>query len=259
MLLARARESKQATVATAVRKMPLAKGSTRSVAPASAYRGTLDRRRALLSGAGALAFRPRPAGAEGLLPLDEYLVRLDACALQIDAVATELERGEDTSAKDYGRLRSALHEGELGRFWVTARGADRLATGVDTGVERSPFARDREDMWTLIPEKSGPIGRALRPNFDDADQKLCLVYSCVNDPNAPASIDTLYALKLLDEGLRIGAKGDRVTSDGLASVAREAGEKLAMYRKLIAEKGDRNMVDAEWKNPASVSWSGVGI
>lgn len=239
--------------------MALVKTSARIVVPACANRGTIDRRRALLSGAVALVFRPRLARAEGLLPLDEYVARLDACARQIDAVASELERGEGTSAKDYARLRSALHVGELGRFWVTARGADRYAAGADTGVERSPFAREKEDMWTLIPEKSGPLGRALRPNFDDADQKLCLVYSCVNDPNAPASIDTLYALKLLDEGLRIGAKGDRVTTDGLASVAREAGEKLATYRALIVEKGDGNLVDAEWKNPASVSWSGVGI
>jgi hypothetical protein len=31
------------------------------------------------------------------------------------------------------------------------------------------------------------------------DDPLCLVYSCVNDPRAPPSVDVLYALKLLDE------------------------------------------------------------
>lgn len=194
-----------------------------------------------------------------MLPLDVYLARLETCATQIDALASELEGGERTSAKDYGRLRAKLHEGELGRFWVTARGCDRRTSREDTGAERSPFAREKADLWALVPEKSGPIGRALRPNFDDPDDRLCLVYSCVNDPSAPSSIDTLYALKLLDEGLRIGAKGDKVTAEGLSYVAREAGDKLASYAMLVKEKADASFVDESWVNPAPATWSGRGI
>ena len=126
-------------------------------------------------------------------------------------------------------------------------------------MERSPFAREKEDMWTLIPEKSGPLGRALKPNFDNPDDKLCLIYSCVNDPTAPASIDTLYSLKLFDEGLRIGAKGDAVTAEGLSFVARDVLEKLATYRTLVVEKADSSLMDASWVNPSPASWSGVGI
>ena len=81
----------------------------------------------------------------------------------------------------------------------------------------------------------------------------------MNDPTAPASIDTLYALKLFDEGLRIGSKGDKVTPEGLGFVARDVLEKLVTYRQLVADKADASMVDATWANPASTSWGGVGI
>lgn len=229
--------------------------ATRRPPPAS----TFDRRRFLGLTTCVFAAHASPARAEGLLPLDVYLARLETCATQIDALASELEGGERTSAKDYGRLRAKLHEGELGRFWVTARGCDRRTSREDTGAERSPFAREKADLWALVPEKSGPIGRALRPNFDDPDDRLCLVYSCVNDPSAPSSIDTLYALKLLDEGLRIGAKGDKVTAEGLSYVAREAGDKLASYAMLVKEKADASFVDESWVNPAPATWSGRGI
>ena len=99
----------------------------------------------------------------------------------------------------------------------------------------------------------------MRPDFDNPDDKLCLIYSCVNDPSAPASIDTLYSLKLFDEGLREAAKGERATPEGLSFVARDVLEKLATYRALVVEKADRDMVDDAWVNPAPTRWSGVGI
>jgi len=179
---------------------------------------------------------------------------LRACAEQIEKIARELESGEPFDAQAYGLARKELHEGELGRFWVTARGCDKYLYG----NARSPFAREKEDLWKLIPEKAG-LGAKLVPNFDNADDKLCLIYSCVNDPTAPASIDSLYALKLFDEGLRIGAKGDKVTAEGLGFVARDVLDKLEAYRRLVADEADGDLVDIEWENPASQSWAGVGI
>ena len=220
----------------------------------------LHRRDALLASVVTGVFgRPRVASAEpeGLLPLDDYIERLDACARSLEAIADELERtGESIDLKTYARMRESLHVGELGRFWVTARGCDKRASGTR---ERSPFAREKEDMWALIPEKSGPLGRLLRPDFDNPDDKLCLIYSCVNDPSAPASINTLYSLKLFDEGLRAAAKGERATPEGLSFVARDVLEKLATYRALVIEKADRDMLDDAWVNPAPTRWSGVGI
>jgi hypothetical protein len=205
---------------------------------------------ALTSSAPARASAP----AEGLRPLDEYLARLDGCIQQLETLATGFESGDAFTPKDYALARQSLHVDELGRFWVTARGCDKYLYG----NARSPFAREKEDMWKLIPEKSG-LGANLVPNFDNADDKLCLIYSCVNDPTAPASIDTLYALKLFDEGLRIGSKGDKVTPEGLGFVARDVLEKLVTYRQLVADKADASMVDTTWANPASTSWGGVGI
>ena len=155
------------------------------------------------------------------------------------------------SAKARDALKARLHSGELGRFWATSRGADRYLAGA-----RSSFARDREDLWKLLPEKSGPLGRLLRPDFDNPDDPLCLIYSCVNDPRAPPSIDVLYALKLLDEGLAT----DGVTAPGLAGNCQDAAEKLAAYQTLVAAEADASLEDAEWRNPAPAKgWGRVGI
>ena len=50
---------------------------------------------------------------------------------------------------------------------MTSRGTDRYMMG----LQRGAFARDQEDMWKLLPEKSGPLGRplgrALTPDFNN--------------------------------------------------------------------------------------------
>eukprot|EP00951_Prasinocladus_malaysianus_P047719 scaffold651675_cov43-Prasinocladus_malaysianus.AAC.1 len=62
---------------------------------------------------------------------------------------------------------------------------------------KGALARDEADLFALLPEKAGPISQLLKPNWDNPDDPLCLVYSCVNDPGAPPSINLLYALKLI--------------------------------------------------------------
>lgn len=226
------------------------------VPPRAAGRRAQSRRVALINTAlVSILVNARRARAENLRPLSEYVSRLDGCASELESVASELESLTNATPKDYDRIRGLLHRGELGRFWVTARGCDKY-TG---DVEKSPFAREKADMWSLVPEKSGPLGRALKPDFDNPDDKLCLIYSCVNDPTAPASIDTLYALKLFDEGLRIGAKGERVTAEGLSFVARDVIDKLHAYRALVLDKANGDLLDEAWVNPAPAGWSGVGI
>jgi hypothetical protein len=222
---------------------------------------------------------------EPLKPLAEYTAALERAASELDDIAKVLseESGVSTPLKGEGAtltndaadpnsfddpelsvaaplsqktrtaLKTKLHSGSLGRFWVTARGADRYLAGA---LSRSSFARDKEDLWKLIPEKSGPLGKLLVPNFDNPDDPLCLIYSCVNDPRAPPSIDTLYALKLLDEGF--ATKG--VTARGLSGNCRDAAEKLRAYQNVVRDKADGALVDKEWRNPAPAKgWGRVGI
>ena len=85
------------------------------------------------------------------------------------------------------------NKGRLGAFWRTSRGTDHYMS-----FQRSNFARDKEDLWKLLPDKTG-MGGFMTPTFENPDDPRCIVYSCVTDSRAPPSIDTLYALKLLDE------------------------------------------------------------
>ena len=163
----------------------------------------------------------------------------------------ELNIAVPLTPKTRSTLKTKLHSAELGKFWVTSRGTDRYMAGA-----RSSFAREKEDLWKLLPEKSGPLGGFLTPDFDNPDDPLCLVYSCVNDPRSPPSIDVLYALKLLDEGLATSG----VTAVGLLGNVNDAIDKLSVYRVLVDAEADANLKDQGWRNPApQKGWGRVGI
>ena len=108
------------------------------------------------------------------------------------------------------------------------------------GGIKSDFARGEEDLWKLAPKKSEAISNFLTPDFNNADDKLCLIYSCVNDPSAPPSIDVLYALKLFDEGLKEASKKGKknVTRDGLRRSQRRFRE-VAHVRAVDRARGGR--------------------
>lgn len=235
----------------------------------------------------ALATKEAAAGERGLneplRPLAEYRAALDRAMQELDAIVTDLGGDNSSvsttslddalflaSSEDFSEelfasappavpltaqqrsvFKARLHAGELGFFWVTSRGTDRYMMG-----QRSPFARDKEDLWKLLPEKSGPLGKFLQPDFDNPDDKLCLVYSCVNDPRAPPSIDVLYSLKLLDEGLAT----EGVTAGGLLNNAVDSRSKLTAYLALVDAEADPALTDDDWRNPAPAKgWGKVGV
>jgi len=210
-----------------------------------------------------------------LQPLETYKKRLKRVERELSAIVSSLgddveenEVSEDefdlrqfsgiVSKSELESIRKALHENELGNFWEIALGANKY---LNSGI-KSDFARGEEDLWKLAPKKSEAISNFLTPDFNNADDKLCLIYSCVNDPSAPPSIDVLYALKLFDEGLREASKKKTVTRDGLREVAKDALEKLQAYEKLVEREAVETPSSAReaWKNPAfGKGWHGTGI
>lgn len=210
-----------------------------------------------------------------LQPLETYKKRLKRVEKELSAIVSSLgddvdenEVSEDefdlrqfsgiVSKSELESIRKALHENELGNFWEIALGANKY---LNSGI-KSDFARGEEDLWKLAPKKSEAISNFLTPDFNNADDKLCLIYSCVNDPSAPPSIDVLYALKLFDEGLREASKKKTVTRDGLREVAKDALEKLQTYEKLVEREAVETPSSAReaWKNPAfGKGWHGTGI
>mmetsp|Transcript_46126 Transcript_46126/g.115494 ORF Transcript_46126/g.115494 Transcript_46126/m.115494 type:complete len:337 (-) Transcript_46126:91-1101(-) len=218
-----------------------------------------------------------PDSGRTLQPLPAYIARLEVALGQLaqvratlaswaaadsDSSSSSEEEGEDGEAGEgsssssssscggeegdcsspspagYGTLQAALHEGELGAFWASARGADRYI-GAGLPGARGALAREQADLFSLLPEAAGPLGALLRPAWDDPDDRLCLIYSCVNDPNAPPSINALYALKLLHVGLGLGARADaRVSPQGLLFNVDDAIEKIEAYLALARAAGD---------------------
>ena len=220
--------------------------------------------------------RATPSAAR-LQPLLEYKTRLRRAEEELKDIISRLQQQqqqrmmEDENEKVLGfsgtkmvstseanEVRKTLHENELGNFWEIALGTNQYLNGGIT----SSFARREADLWKLAPKKSEAIANFLTPDFNNADDKLCLIYSCVNDPSAPPSIDVLYALKLFDEGLKEAAKkGKNVTRDGLCEVAKDALVKLQTYENVVEKEANESGArDARWINPAfGKGWHSVGI
>ncbi|KAK3254022.1 hypothetical protein CYMTET_36749 [Cymbomonas tetramitiformis] len=228
-------------------------------------------RRGFLSAAPLLAvltgLQAAMAAEARLEPLAKYIERLEQGSAQLARLGEEVamlaatqegEGGERDLAREYTRLLKQLHEGELGRFWANARAVDRYVLAVDPSL-RGALAREQADMFELLPEKAGPLASLLRPNWDDPDDRLCLVYSCVNDPGAPISITTLYALKFLHVGLKLGISGSlvpgqrgsggqRVRPEGLLFNVEDAQAKMNEYIQFAVEidgKMDPSLLNVE--------------
>jgi hypothetical protein len=191
----------------------------------------------------------------------EDLIEIKARLKSVNTTMSDEEEFDDKfggtiDGNECKEIRKLLHENNIGNFWEIALGAN---TYLNSGI-KSGFAREEEDLWKLAPKKSNAISDFLTPDFNNADDKLCLIYSCVNDPSAPPSIDTLYALKLFDEGLKEGANGKFVTRDGFYEVCSDVLEKLQTYELLIETAADPSRKIASWTNPAfSKGWHGTGI
>ena len=125
--------------------------------------------------------------------------------------------------------------------WVTSRGTDRYVSAA-----RSPFARDREDLWKLGGPRARCWRKILQPARDNPDDPLCLVYSCVNDPRAPPGATSCTPQTPRDEGRRT----EGVEAGGLLANASDAAEKLQAWTSTRADGLIRSSGTSAWRNPA---------
>jgi hypothetical protein len=90
--------------------------------------------------------------------------------------------------------------------------------------EREAWRGVREDEW-LTQSQTTTLPMAKRPN-----DFLCFVFSCYNDPRAPASTEVLLTMRLAKDGVAMGQRGDkRITDLGLAASLDDVLEKLDAY------------------------------
>mmetsp|Transcript_67079 Transcript_67079/g.212306 ORF Transcript_67079/g.212306 Transcript_67079/m.212306 type:complete len:394 (+) Transcript_67079:757-1938(+) len=254
LLLAAAALAAPALAAPALAALP----PSPALLPLAEYVTDLKKARGELEGidAAVAALIPARGGAEGEGGLDP----------ELEDLLAEYDAGTPVSPVVAAAAQRQLHRGYLAAFWTAARGADRYGASAaqreqsaKSASGASAFARDQPDMFALIPEKTGPWGGLVRPDFDDPDDPTCLLYACVNDPGAPASIEPLYALKLLDQGLLQGAKGKKgVTAEGLREVTQSCIEKLSEYIAQ-AEARDPTAPPGAAPPPDSRDWGSRGI
>ena len=176
----------------------------------------------------------RAADAASFVSLDALVARCrDArgeLALFEESLATSVSLGTDLPLRD---LKRRLGAGALADFPAAATRLDRF---ID-----APELQDWEEaVWTSVSEETrgsrdidAVTGKRLR-GVERTNDFLCFVFSCFNDPRAPASTDVLLSLKLLGDGVQMGLRGDeRITAEGLTLSVQDVREKLDAFLDVV--------------------------
>ena len=192
----------------------------------------------LLAASTAAATSPDPparaADVASFVSLDALVARCrDArgeLALFEESLATSVSLGTDLPLRD---LKRRLGAGALADFPAAATRLDRF---ID-----APDLQDWEEaVWTSVSEETrgsrdidAVTGKRLR-GVERTNDFLCFVFSCFNDPRAPASTDVLLSLKLLGDGVQMGLRGDeRITAEGLTLSVQDVREKLDAFLDVV--------------------------
>lgn len=168
-------------------------------------------------------------------------VSLDALVEQVRAASGELALMSEALSTSVA-LGTAPPLKELKR----RLGADALAqlpaaaTRLDRFIDAAPLEDWETAVWSSVSEETrgsrdieGVTGTRLA-GVERTNDFLCLVFSCFNDPRAPASTDALLSLKLLGDGVSMGLRGDdRITAEGLTLSVQDVSEKLAAYLEVV--------------------------
>ena len=176
----------------------------------------------------------RAADVASFVSLDALVARCrDArgeLALFEESLATSVSLGTDLPLRD---LKRRLGAGALADFPAAATRLDRF---ID-----APELQDWEEaVWTSVSEETrgsrdidAVTGKRLR-GVERTNDFLCFVFSCFNDPRAPASTDVLLSLKLLGDGVQMGLRGDeRITAEGLTLSVQDVREKLDAFLDVV--------------------------
>ena len=203
------------------------------------------RRSALLGAvAGASAWSLSLATARPSLAADvASFVSLDAIIKQVRDASDELALVEE-ALKTSVRLGTEPPLREMKKRLSSGAIADLPAAA--TRLDRFIDAPDLEDweqaVWSSVSEETrgsrdidSVTGKRLG-NVERTNDFLCFVFSCFNDPRAPPSTDALLSLRLLNDGVAMGLRGDdRVTAEGLTYSVEDVREKLDAYVDVVTK------------------------
>lgn len=124
---------------------------------------------------------------------------------------------------------------EIARALGSQRAIEAACETIDEYVRDAPLSEAEREAWKRVKDEefltqsaSTTLPMARRPN-----DFLCAVFSCYNDPRAPASTDALLSLRLTRDGVSMGLRGDsRITAEGLGASLDDVLEKLDAYLAL---------------------------
>lgn len=190
----------------------------------------------------------RAASPQKLLPLGVYLESIRTAQEELQALQSKIQvAGAASTPLPFPELQSSLQTGQLGRLRDASIGADEylgednLEAWEEAAWEAMPQAEDKwRDGMRDAGEDPGTRITKLRlnmPGLDRTNALTCLVFSCFNDPRQPPSTNHMLTFKMLQEGVSMGARGDkRITPDGLSLIIDDLQGDLHRFLSLAAER-----------------------
>eukprot|EP00873_Tetraselmis_striata_P028919 jgi/Tetstr1/449183/TSEL_036390.t2 len=174
---------------------------------------------------------PGHAAPAPIAPLSVYLDSIRTAQEELRALQSKISlAGSANTQLPFSDLQKMLQSGELGRIREASVGADEylgednLEAWEEAAWEAMPQAEDKwRDGMRSIEENESSAGRGITklrlPALDRTNELACLIFSCFNDPRQPPSTNHLLTFKMLQDGVSMGARGDkRITSDGLSLI-----------------------------------------
>jgi len=164
------------------------------------------------------------------------VARARAALGDVDASASAASTSERLPLKE---ISAALNTSAVKNLERNAAALDAVAKARPLeDWEREAWRGVRDDEW-LTQSQTTTLPVVKRPN-----DFLCFVFSCYNDPRAPASTEVLLTLRLAKDGVAMGRRGDkRITDLGLAASLDDVLEKLDAYLAFASkfvEAGDED-------------------
>ena len=160
-------------------------------------------------------------------------MRLEEAIASVRAAREDIARARESLAGASEGEKLPLRE--IARALGSQRAIEAACETIDEYVRDAPLSEAEREAWKRVKDEefmtqsaSTTLPMARRPN-----DFLCAVFSCYNDPRAPASTDALLSLRLTRDGVSMGLRGDsRITAEGLGASLDDVLEKLDAYLAL---------------------------
>ncbi|GHP10524.1 hypothetical protein PPROV_000925500 [Pycnococcus provasolii] len=144
--------------------------------------------------------------------------------VELRSVQATLERAvaQNTNV-DWKALKASIKNSSMGSY-------PKITLPLDRVIGPLPLEAWEQRTWGTMPDNLDEGTSTPLPQLDRPNAVACAIFSCIDDPRQLASTISNASLKMLVDGVEMGARGDqRVTAAGLLNNVEDVASKMDLY------------------------------